>query len=203
MKHICLLALVCLSVATAASAQVEIVSAVKNDLVARHVSLNGPCGAFEITKRVAWALRSQGYGLLSKPGGNNCQGYSVDYLTLADGSGYDILGDGGGENIPQFGQSEAPGSLLGRWVVPFDPMDAPIIVVPPVVVVPMPDLQAQILIALQAHEAAEAIERQEAKEFRAAVKSNWEAFGRPVLKFVGTYVAPALTTWLIARRVGK
>jgi hypothetical protein len=120
---------------TPAFAQVEVVSAVKNDLVARGVSLSGPCGAFEITKRVAWVLRAQGIGLLSKPQGNNCQGYSVDFLTRQDGSGLDILGDGGGDNTPTWHDAEPPGALSSRWREPFDPGDG-VVTPPPTPTVP-------------------------------------------------------------------
>lgn len=162
-------------------AQQEIVSAIKNDLVARHVSLTGPCGAFEITKRVAWALRSQGVGLLDKPGGNNCQGYSVDYLVFPDMSGRDILGDGGGENIPQWSgdPNEPPGTFAGRWRAAFDPGDAP--APPPVVTPPVPPPSEGTILPivtetrdlLKAHEAAEAVERAKAEEFRQRVGIAW------------------------------
>lgn len=75
----------------------EVVREVKEDLVRRGVALTGPCGAFEITKRVAKKLNA---GLLSKPGGNNCNGYAVDIVCYADGHIYDILQDGGGLNNP-------------------------------------------------------------------------------------------------------
>ncbi len=130
--------------ASAASAQVDLVTSVKAQLVAQGVNLAGPCGAFEITKRVAWALRAQGVGLLDKPAGNNCQGYSVDYVVFPDGSGRDILGDGGGDNVPEWDAepNEPPGSFTGRWRAPFDPADGPITgtpvppPVPPVIVLP-------------------------------------------------------------------
>ena len=37
--------------------KVELIASIKADLVARGVSLTGPCGAFEITKRLALAHR--------------------------------------------------------------------------------------------------------------------------------------------------
>ncbi len=49
---------------------------------------------FEIVKRTAWLLRGEGAGLLSKPGGNNCIGYSVDTIIFTDGYIYDIIGGG-------------------------------------------------------------------------------------------------------------
>jgi hypothetical protein len=84
----------------------DYVSYVKSTLLAQGKNLSGPCGAFEITKNVAWGLRGSGYGLLSKPDGNNCQAYAVDIVMLADGRGWDVLGDGGGANTPQWNVAE-------------------------------------------------------------------------------------------------
>ena len=117
-----------------AFAQSSVVADVKAALVARGVPLSGPCGAFQIVKRVAWQLRGSGVGLLSKPAGNNCDGYSVDFLTYPDGSGYDILGDAGGANVPGWDLAEPPGALTGRWRAPFDPGDT--VTPPPVVGLP-------------------------------------------------------------------
>lgn len=143
--------------ATIAHAQVELVSAVKADLVARGVNLAGPCGAFEITKRVAWALRAQGVGLLDKSAGNNCQGYSVDYLVFPDSSGRDILGDGGGDNVPEWDAepNEPAGTFAGRWRAPIDPTDGPIIGIPvpppvPPVIVTAPSESPRLAVIEQA-----------------------------------------------------
>jgi len=99
--------------------QTSLVAQIKADLVSRGVDLTGPCGAFEITKRVAWALRNDQAGLLSKPSGNNCQGYSTDIIIYPDGYNYDILGSGGEANTPQW----LAGSLIDptRYVPAFDP----------------------------------------------------------------------------------
>ena len=176
-----------LTIAAPALAQPEVVAAVKRDLEARHVSLTGSCGAFEITKRVAWILRTQGYGLLSKPGGNNCQGYAVDYLTRMDGSGIDLLGDSGGENIPAFSESEPPGALTGRWREPFDPGDQVTPLSPPIQPLPT-GLEQQILAELQAHEAADAKERKQAEAFRQSVGHEYQK----ALSFAGKFIVPAL-----------
>lgn len=81
----------------------DMVRSVKNALVAAGTpTLVGDCGAFEITKRVAWALRAEGVGLQSKPAGANCQGYAPGILMWADGTIHDILGDAGGANTPQW-----------------------------------------------------------------------------------------------------
>lgn len=101
------------------------VAAVKAQLEREGVNLVGPCGAFEIVKRVAWGLRGAGIGLLSKPGGNHCvlngEGYSVDYLVLANGDGVDMLSDAGGTNGPQW--DVKPGEFAGsdRWRPPVEP----------------------------------------------------------------------------------
>jgi len=97
------------------------VAEVKARLEAAGVPLSGPCGAFNITKQVAWDLRASGYGLVAKPSGNNCEGYSVDYLCLQNGDGVDILSDAGGTNGPQW--AEKPGEFAGqnRWREPIRP----------------------------------------------------------------------------------
>lgn len=99
----------------------QYVAAWKSRLEAQGVSLSGPCGAFEITKRVVWGLRSQGAGLLSKPSGNNCNGYSTDYVVFQNGDGVDILTDGGGTNGPQWVVYEGEFLGSGRWRPPVQP----------------------------------------------------------------------------------
>lgn len=78
----------------------DVVASVKSQLVARGVSLVDACGAFAITKRVAWQLRAEGAGLLDKPSGNNCQGYAADIVMYPDGTAIDTLIDAGGTNGP-------------------------------------------------------------------------------------------------------
>lgn len=81
-----------------------VVERIKNELVAKGVNLTGVCGAFEITKRVAWELRDSGLGLLWKghTNGNDCQGYAGGHVMMPDGTHWDPLGDAGGANIPQW-----------------------------------------------------------------------------------------------------
>lgn len=86
---------------------------VKDRLQAAGVSLTGACGAFEITKRVAWDLRHSGAGLLAKPGGNNCQGYATDIVAFKDRA-FDILSDGGNTNGPIWSETDVD-DLPGRW----------------------------------------------------------------------------------------
>ena len=89
-----------------ASPTPEFVAAVKAQLQARGVDLTGPCGAFAITKRVAWGLRATGAGLLSKPSGNNCDGFAVDIVAFPTGMIVDILGDAGNANTPLWNTGE-------------------------------------------------------------------------------------------------
>lgn len=105
---------------------IEVVQKVKADLERAGVDLSGPCGGFQITKRAAWRLRKSGAGLLSKPAGNNCDGFSVDYIVFQESfgvRGVDCLGDAGGENRPQWSDNGVDPALAGRWVAPSYPGD--------------------------------------------------------------------------------
>lgn len=89
------------------------VAEIKAACQAAGLNLSGPCGAFEITKRVAWGLRQSGAGLLSKPSGNSCNSYATDIVAYRDRA-YDILGDGGGANNPTW-QETGVDDLANRW----------------------------------------------------------------------------------------
>jgi hypothetical protein len=202
------LAVVALLLASLAFAQnhTDIVAAVKAELQAQGKDLSGACGAFSITKRVAWRLRSEGAGLLSKPGGNNCEGYSVDYVTYPDGSGIDILGDAGGANSPGWDQGEVAGALSGRWRAPFDPGD---VAIPPVVVLPPPvtappstaTLEAQILAALLALQVDERETKALAAENLAQIKAHRAGVQAVWLKVsvIGGPIVAAVVTWINMR----
>jgi hypothetical protein len=116
----------------------DVVARIKAELQGRGVSLVGPCGAFQITKRVAWELRGEGAGLLSKPQGNNCEGFATDIIAFQDGRIFDILANAGGDedasgnpipgtgnvpvwNEPSDGQRVDP----ARWRAAIDPGDTP------------------------------------------------------------------------------
>lgn len=101
----------------------NIVQQVVGELQARGVDTAGPCGAFQITKRVAWRLRDEDAGLLSKPAGNNCEGYSVDVVAYRDGQIYDVLADAGNGNGPLW--NDAGRVDPGRWRPAIDPVDEP------------------------------------------------------------------------------
>lgn len=79
----------------------------KDFLLKSSMDLSGPCGAFAIVKMAAWGLRATGAGLLSKPSGNNCDGYATDIICYPDGRIIDVLGDGGNANTPNWNQVES------------------------------------------------------------------------------------------------
>lgn len=104
----------------------------KTQLENKGVNLSGACGAFAITQRVAWDLRFQGYKFLVKQGGNRAilqsdgscldgdhasgPGYATDYLISVNEGyvGYDLLGDGGGANNPQWIGPETDAEMVDR-----------------------------------------------------------------------------------------
>lgn len=73
-----------------------LVENVKNYLIAKGQQFNSYCDAFEIVKRVAWALRNEGAGLMTTFHTTQCGGFSADVIAYPDGSGVDILGCAGG-----------------------------------------------------------------------------------------------------------
>lgn len=106
----------------------DVVQAVKAKLESQQIQLSGACGAFRILNGVALQLNAgqplddhgrPPWGLLLKTGGNravpqpdgsclsgdetNAPGFATDYL-IERGTwfGFDILGDGGGANNPQW-----------------------------------------------------------------------------------------------------
>lgn len=231
--------LLTLLLATSASAQNDVVATAKQELLARGVSIDGACGAIKITNLVAWRLRPF-YGLLHKAGGNRAilkadgscltgeqssdpEGYATDYLIRGrDGVGFDLLGDGGGANIPQWAGPEDSPDMVSRnfanYREPVDPaaylggVPTPPVVVPPtppvvtppappVVVLPSTDLSPvlnqqaidhAILLELQQEVAAA---RKDVAEFREAVRSKWSAVvNNPVFKYGLAAVIGVLTT---------
>lgn len=101
-----------------------IVEQVKAELEAAGENLSTPCGAFKITKKVAQRLASTGAGLLSKPSGNNCDGYAVDIIAYSDGRIFDCLIDGGGANEPSWNPGEKVDP--SRWVPVAGPTEPPV-----------------------------------------------------------------------------
>jgi len=79
------------------------------DCIHGHIQPHDQYGAFEVTKRVAWALKGEGAGLLIKNGGENIvpwQGYSFSAgrLCYPDGHIYKVISDvgPGGLNGPSW-----------------------------------------------------------------------------------------------------
>ena len=169
------------SLAAPAAAQVSVVVAAKAELVARGLVLTGPCGAIQITNLVAWRL---GFGLLQKGGGNRAvlkadgsclsgdqtadpEGFATDYLIdRTTFVGFDILGDGGGANAPQWAGPETDAAMVARnrqhVRAPINPEGyfptAPVVTLPPVdpppaVVPPPSDDLGLVLAALRAIDA--------------------------------------------------
>ena len=174
----------------------ETVVEVKRQVVAQGISISGPCGAFQITKRVAWVLRSEGYGLIAK-GGNHCEGYSTDAVILPSGVHYDILGDSGGTNSPEWNlvvneHTGEPYLRPGDYRAPFDPEPAgptPVPVPEPVPPVPTPEPPAdeqldRIESKLDQHIAS-------TEEFQSNVGSEWRAV-KNFIKDKGLYILGAL-----------
>ena len=112
--------------------RMDIVSAVKAELEGRGVNLSGPCGAWEITRRVAWELRADGAGTLTKMIGNQCRGHAVDILAFRDGTIVDVLVDAGGTNTPAW--QDAGVFEITRWEAPVMFVDS----VPPPGAPPLP-----------------------------------------------------------------
>ena len=73
------------------SDQTALVKRIKDDLIAKGQTFASNCDAFQITGRVAWALRAQGAQLIVKtPGQNGCTWtngvrYSHDAIAFSDG----------------------------------------------------------------------------------------------------------------------
>lgn len=134
------------------------VAAVRADLVARNVDLQGACGAFAITGRVAYQLRAEGWGLIAKnPGQNGCSinggRYAVDALQKTDGSAIDLLINAETENTPAW---QVTGSTSpDNWRAPFAmDSDTPVPPTPPVPPVPPTPTDPTIALRLKALEEA-------------------------------------------------
>jgi hypothetical protein len=201
-----MLAMLLLAMPVAAQEHFDTVVQVRRDLTARGIIPAGivnldnhnPCGVFEITKRVAWLLKDEGAGLLEKTSGNNCQGYSMDFVVYADGRSADIAVGGVFDGVatdaaPAWGIEVIP-SHVGRWRAPFDPGEAPLpnpgtnLPNPGTPTAPIDVSQLatkedvlRIEAKLDVHEAREA-------EFRDAVRSQWKRIGG----FLLTKVAPII-----------
>jgi hypothetical protein len=91
------------------------------DLQARGISILGDCGAFEITKRVAWNFRHRGAGLERKTAGRRCEDASIDIILWTGGRSIDILIGGGEVNGPAWQVEHPYAGWEHYWIAPYDP----------------------------------------------------------------------------------
>lgn len=211
------------------------VARAKADLQAHGVSVAGACGAAKLTNLVVWRLRPA-YGLLFKQGGNRAVlradgsclsgdessegGYATDYvIQRSTGGGFDLLGDGGGANNPQWAGPENDPATIARnfqnfrepidprgYYAEFTPTPAPTPAPLPPAPLPTLDLSAvyaqfAILNAKldelaraggDAHAAIEAnvtAAREENRTFFEAVKTQWKAFVGKAAVYAGPIIA--------------
>ncbi len=100
------------------------VQAAKDELIAEGKKFPDPnatneCYRFEIVKRAAPKI--DGAGFLSKPGGNNCNGFSVDIIAFPDGYIYDVIGDdssSGGDGSKPSWHATGCGPITGNGTCP-------------------------------------------------------------------------------------
>ncbi len=115
------------AIACQANNETSLVANVKRYVVAKNGGSmpGGYCGAFEIVKRVAWALRGNGAGLLTTFHTTKCNGLSADIIAYPDNSGVDILGGAGEDNTPAWQPMPAgnPQEEGVRYTSPIDPGD--------------------------------------------------------------------------------
>lgn len=187
-----------------------------------------PCGVFEITKRVAWLLKGEGAGLLEKTSGNNCKGYSMDFVVYPDGRSADIAVGGEFDGVvtdaaPAWNLEMKP-EHIARWRPAIDPGDGPFIppdhpVPPDVEPLPAnPELMAKLdelsrkleVVAVDVHYLVDTVAAtnvnlnnhmaiEEAHWER--VKGIWESTLKPTVTFISKYILPAVGGWLIAHKV--
>lgn len=215
----------------------NVVAEVKGRLQSQGVDLSGACGAFQITNRVA--LELQGYKLLRKAGGNRAipqpgggcldgdhaggPGYATDYLiSINEGFvGYDLLGDGGGENRPQWLGPEGGAEIIARNVNNAanpvgEPSPAPVPVpVPSPTPVPVPNPSPSVdysrllerIIELQSTQLLRIDETLVVVKDTNVRVTNLDRTVAQTLgsisKFVGKYIAPAIGGYLLAHQLNS
>ena len=93
-----------------------------------HIRPTDHITAFEVTKRVAWALRGEGAGLLIKNGGENIaawqgQLFSASRIVYPNGHLFKAIFDAGpgGANGPSWQDEGVDVALQGRYVPAIDP----------------------------------------------------------------------------------
>lgn len=107
------------------------------------IPITGPCGAFNITARVAYKLRADGWGLIHKnPGQNGCshdsERYAVDAIMLHNGSVIDLLINSETENIPAWQSVGSADVDLWRSPINLD-SDVPVPIPEPIPIPPVPE----------------------------------------------------------------
>jgi hypothetical protein len=125
----------------------DVVARVKDDLIARGVTLAGACGAFEITRRVLWELRAEGWGYVAAPpGGENCTGVRTDKGVRPGGTFVDCLVDAGRANGPSWQERAATPAEIEAYRPLVDPGPLPGVAPaaappaePPAAPIPAPD----------------------------------------------------------------
>jgi hypothetical protein len=106
----------------------DLVIAVENYLESRGIDMTGNCGGFEVVKRVAWALRDEGAGVMSTFHSSACSenGYSGDLVAYSDNSAVDILTLATSGTPSPHWLPNPPSTESGvNYVPPSDPGDPP------------------------------------------------------------------------------
>lgn len=136
----------------------DTVQQIRDQVTGAGIDLNhgpGECGRFEITKRVAFALKNEGFGLIAKFSGQNLcadgslghteDGFAVDAIMDHDGVVIDILGT---NNVAQwFVQPTLANPDLWRAPFPVDVVPTP---TPEPTPPPTSDLEARVAALEQA-----------------------------------------------------
>jgi hypothetical protein len=232
MKRFLLSFLLVLTAAAPLMAQTpDVVANVKRELQQAGVDLSGACGAIKITNAVAFRAH---YALLHKAGGNRAilkadgscltgeqssdsEGFATDYvIDPHTGFGFDLLGDGGGANNPQWaGPENSPDMVARNWQnlrEPFDPSSylhataVPVPSVPPAtVVLDLSSVQAQLAeIAAKVDNLTRADDdahkslNQNITDFHAEARPAIEAI-KSFAAFAGKYVLPAVAGYFTAK----
>jgi hypothetical protein len=187
-----------LAAPAAAQDHTDVVANAKAALVATGANLSGACGAFAITKVVAWQLRAEGAGLLDKPGGNNCDGYATDIIAFPSGRIVDILVSGGDVNGPSW--QDAGTVDPGRYRPAIAPAAPPPVVIPPAVSPPAPIFDTAALETAIANLRADVdAHRQEFQAFTAEVHGWKSEAGAFLAKYVLPELATVIATWKLAK----
>jgi len=97
--------------------------------------------AWTVTNNTAYLWRGEDWGLISKPDGDNWQGYSVDKIAnIRLRQAVDVLGDSTGAGTPQWAYIEWEDRFINLWRDPLPPESPQ----PPIPPDPPGDLEARI-----------------------------------------------------------